>query len=101
MRGATAGQLPLNLSHQRDHLKYAWLRMDHVQLLSRKTQRIRRKVRACATASAPALEDLEQEVDRAQPSTSGRDRSHDTDYLVIGSGIGGEPRMMHVRRQDS
>jgi len=57
---------------------------------SRKHQRYCRNVKICATASAPPTEDLEQEIDSAQPSTSGRNRSHDTDYVVIGSGIGGE-----------
>ncbi len=55
-----------------------------------RTRRIGRKVHTLATASAPAIEDLEREVDNNQPSTSGRDRSHQTDYVVIGSGIGGE-----------
>ena len=50
----------------------------------------RRERRARATALAPAVEDLEREVDTAQPSSNGRDRSHNTDYVVVGSGIGGE-----------
>ena len=54
-------------------------------------RRIRQNVHTLATASAPAIEDLEQDVDSRQPSTSGRDRSHQTDYVVIGSGIGGKP----------
>ena len=49
-----------------------------------------RRLHTLATASAPAIEDLELEVDNSQPSTSGRDRSHQTDYVVIGSGIGGK-----------
>jgi len=57
---------------------------------SRKHERFCRNVKLCATASAPPTEDLEQEIDSAQPSTSGKNRSHDTDYVVIGSGIGGE-----------
>ena len=53
-------------------------------------RRSRREKRARATALAPAIEDLEREVDIAQPSSNGKDRSHITDYVVIGSGIGGE-----------
>ncbi len=45
-----------------------------------------RAIMTCATASASTVSDLEQDVDRPQPSTSGRDRSHQTDYAVIGSG---------------
>ena len=53
--------------------------------LRKRLQRCRAIV-TCATASASTVNNLEQDVDRAQPSTSGRDRSHQTDYVVIGSG---------------
>ena len=56
-----------------------------VRVLKKRSQRCR-AVMACATASASIVSNIEQDVDRAQPSTSGRDRSHQTDYVVIGSG---------------
>ena len=56
-----------------------------VRVLRKRLHRCR-AIMTCATASASTVSDLEQDVVRAQPSTSGRDRSHQTDYVVIGSG---------------
>ena len=48
----------------------------------------------CRAASPVTVQETrELERDPAEPpSTSGGDRSHETDYVVIGSGIGGASR---------
>ena len=47
-----------------------------------------------AVAAPPSALDLDASAD--QPGPSGRDRSHTTDYVVIGSGIGGATKALHA-----
>jgi hypothetical protein len=50
---------------------------------------IRTKAVADTAAQVPEVSKLDPDATFSQPTTSGRDRSHETDFVIIGSGIGG------------
>jgi hypothetical protein len=74
-------QLPINSRH-RLH------RRNKVQCVARRAER--RVPKAAAAGAPPATQPIERHASAPPATPVNRDRSHETDYVVIGSGIGGE-----------